>query len=163
MRTDEAQQLQSFFLRYRARRLWRLYELSGAGLFIWRIYVLFRQAGAPVPPEVLAVLDQYADALTAAKTDRAVAVAVQQSTGARRKRFAAERNLAVMEQLQIRQCEMGQRPNEAARAVARDTGLKFGNVKRIKSEFQSGRKAAIESSISQSAGLQSAWLAGNRD
>jgi hypothetical protein len=120
-----------------------LYLRERNGLLVWRAFAEYRKAGLPVPDNIMAKLDEWANALESAWTEQAVAAAIEMrnigSKTARLRLRAAERKRDVVEQLTIREAELGQDPTPAAEAVAADMNLTIGNVKVIKSRWHNKR------------------------
>lgn len=112
-------------LRYSLARNLCLFERTGQRAFVWRVWRDARRLSLPMPMEVLAIIDQWAREPVSAYDAERIG--------------NAERNLDVIEQLRIRQhdLEPAQTPNQAARSVAEDMHLSFGNVKVIKSRWAS--------------------------
>jgi len=144
---SDARKLEEFFVRHNANHWLRQYLNSRVGLHVWRAYAEYRRAGMPVPENILAKLDQWAAALGAAVTEKEVAAAIEmQAIGgntAKRRMRAAEDNFRVIEHLQIREGELGQKPADAERAVAADLSLKVGNVQVKKSRWKKRMALAL--------------------
>jgi len=137
--TTELDELSASLVRYSARRHLALYVRTRDGLLIWKAFSEYRKAGLPVPENILAKLDEFAQSLVAARGDSEIATALEMSTGAkgsqRIRLKQAERNRDVAEEYRIRVFELKQRPADAIKAVAANSNLSNGNVKRIVSEW----------------------------
>ena len=162
-KNDESAKLDEFFTRYNAGRHIALYRRERNGLLIWRAFAEYRRAGLPVPDNIMAKLDEWAVALEGAWNDTQVANAIEMGTvkakPAKVRLRGAEKARNILEQLTIREDELGQKPNAAARATAADFNLKFGNVKTIKSRWNApDASSADEPSPAPGSDLQTAWV-----
>lgn len=132
-------------LRYGAtRNLW-LYARTGQREFVWRVWREFRQAGHPIPEAVLRIVDEW----------------VTERPGRRAAKLIrnAERDFDVVQNLHIREHELGQRAGESAVAVAADFGLDTGYVRVIKSRARKRARSSRGAASASAAGgdLQGAW------
>jgi len=153
--------------RHNAARHLALYQREPLGLLIFRAIAEYRRVGVQVPEELMQKLDAYTRALEmaassaeAARGDAQVASAIEMGTinkksGSARLK-ALERRRDVVEELMIREHELGQAAMVALRATAEEFGLTESVVANMKSEWKAKDSTSDEPST-PGGDLNAAW------
>lgn len=139
------------FARREANRHLALYLRTGNGLLIWKAYREYRQHGLPVPENILAKLDQFADRLLRARGQKQIALALElTSSGGGSKGLALlvgqERARDIVEHLHLARQINQERDKPVLEKVPElETAQRFrisqGNVAKRYSEWMKGKTA----------------------